>query len=73
VWLVIVGWNTHEWFHVRVIFRVIDVDLPDEEEDEDAIIERRRKEREALLQVTLIKGELISIGHYVITCFKDRN
>ncbi len=35
------------------VFRIGDIDIPDpgEEEDEEAIIERRRKEREALLQV----------------------
>ena len=34
------------------IFR-LDIDVPDEEEDEDAIIEKRRKERQALMQVTI--------------------
>jgi len=38
------------------MYRVIDVDLPEldedtEEEDEDTIIERRRRERDALVQV----------------------
>lgn len=34
------------------LFR-LDISLEDEEEDADAIIERRRKERQALLEVNL--------------------
>ena len=36
---------------LRFIFR-LDIEVPDEEEDEDAIIAKRRKQRQALLQVT---------------------
>ena len=35
-----------------ISFRVNDIEIPDDDEDEDAIIERRRKEREALLKVS---------------------
>lgn len=31
----------------------INIDIPDDDEDEDALIERRRKQREALLQVSI--------------------
>lgn len=32
----------------------VELDIPDEEVDEDAIIEKRRKEREELLKVWLV-------------------
>ena len=38
-----------------IIFSIEDIELS-EDEDEEAIIERRRKEREALLQVSWLVG-----------------
>jgi hypothetical protein len=32
---------------------LLDIDIPDEEEDEQAIIAKRRKEREKLMQVNV--------------------
>ena len=44
-----------------MIFRDLDIAIPDDEEDEDAVIERRRKEREKLLKVRILVKDTFTV------------
>lgn len=60
----IVTYCTSDGFHIRISFSVKDINIDAEEENEEEIINKRRKQREELLKVSFSRLFFLDLVGY---------